>query len=316
MSQETKKPDGPVEAEVVDEGFAGATAAALVRQGQALMRAENDSLMAVAAQRPRNEQRFMEGALAELTLYPEQAKTMFYSIPYKDFDRATGSVKIVRVEGPSIGAAMALARRWGNCTATARAVNEDDDGFDLEGVFIDLESNFRVAKAWRVAKTFRRRDGRTELLNAQRLGITIQAGLSKAMRNAILAGLPAGYVQMFYARAKEIAGGKADAPAKPEVVAAIVKAFDRLGLKAEQLEAYAEVPRAEWTGEDVANLRGLWNALNDKQVTVAEILQPAEAGGDLAPQTITPESLAQGSVESKDDPDRDVRKAAAPTKRR
>lgn len=312
----TEDKTAQVEAEIVEDGFAGATASALVRQGQALMRAENDSLMAVAAQRPRDEAKFISTALRELDLAPEQAKSMFYSIPYKD-KQPDGSMRITRVEGPSIGAALALARRWGNCTATARAVNEDADGFDLEGVFVDLESNFRVSKAWRVSKTFRRRDGRTELLNVQRLGLAIQAGFSKAMRNAILAGIPAGYVQAFFTKAKEITGGKADAPAKPETVSAVVKAFERFGVPVERLEVYAEVPRAAWTGDDIANLRGLWNALNDKQVTVAELTQPERASIDLGGETtITPESLSAGTVTSKDDPDRAEPPQQPPAKRR
>jgi hypothetical protein len=292
-----------VEAEVVEDGYAGASASSLVRQGQALMRAENDSLLAVATQRPRDEAAFIATVLKRLDLAPEQAKGMFYSIPYRD--RAPdGSVKIVRVEGPSIGAALALAQKWGNCTATARAVNEDSDGFDLEGVFIDLESNFRVSKAWRVSKLFRRRDGRTELLNVQRLGLAIQAGLSKGMRNAILAGIPSIYVQAFYQKAKEIAGGKLDALAKPETVTAIIAAFDRFGVPVEKLETYCDdMKREKWTGTDVANLRGLWNALNDKQVTVAELFDPKPEPheGDV---TITPANLSGAAVESKDDPDR------------
>lgn len=309
MAENDRKPE-PVEAEVVEEGYAASTASNLVRQGQALMKAENDSLLAVAIQRPRDESKFMKTVLSRLDLAPEQAKGMFYSIPYRDRD-ASGQTKIVRVEGPSIGAALALAQAWGNCTATARAVNEDADGFDLEGVFIDLESNFRVSKAWRVSKLFRRRDGRTESLNVQRLGLAIQAGLSKGMRNAILAGIPSIYVQAFYQKAKEIAGGKPDLPAKPETVAAIVKGFERFKMDTGKLEEYAEVKVQDWTGADVANLRGLWNALNDKQVTVAELFEPAERSIDLQSETrLTPESLAGGSVEGKDDPDRPERSAA------
>src|SRR3972149_2765351 len=98
---------------------------------------------------------------------------------------------------------MALARLLDPCTVAARAINEETDGVDLEGVFVDLESIFRVSKPWRVSKMFRRKGGRVETLNVQKLGQAIQAGFSKAMRNAIRAGIPAFYVQAYYNRATE-----------------------------------------------------------------------------------------------------------------
>lgn len=270
----------------------------LVAQGATLMRIENDSMLAVAVQRPRNEANVLKGALNELAMVPEEAKKNYYAIPYKDRD--TG--KIVTVTGPSINAAMALARRWGNCSAATRIVNEDATGFDIEGVFIDLESNFRVSKPFRVGKTAKRKGGGAYILDPQRLLMAVQAGASKASRNAILAGLPTYLVRAYDTRAREIAAGNLDAAADPKKVAGLFRAFERFKVTKEMLEAYVEMPIADWTGETLSNLIGLGNALNDGQVTLEDLFPPKEEPARQAsgPAVVTPDSLVGATVTGED----------------
>jgi len=85
-------------------------AESLVAQGAQIMRIENDSMLAVAVQRPRDEQKVITGALKELELVPEEAAKAFYEIPYQE-TLPDGEKRTVKVSGPSIKAAMALARR-------------------------------------------------------------------------------------------------------------------------------------------------------------------------------------------------------------
>lgn len=254
----------------------------LVSQGAALMRVENDSMLQVAVQRPRDEQRIVKGALAELDLVPEEAKLAYYSLPFKERQQG-GGFKVVKVEGPSIKAAMALARRWGNCTATARILNDGPDAMELEGVFIDMESNFRVCRPFRVSKTFTTRQKQTYTLDARRLDNAVQAGASKAIRNAILAGLPAYLVNAYDKKAREIVGGKLDAVADAKTIDAVLRAFEKMHVTKEQLERYAETPAEKWTGTEIADLRGLWNAIRDGQISSAEAFAEPEEG-DPEPQ--------------------------------
>jgi hypothetical protein len=233
-----------------------------------------------------------------------------------------GSIKITKVEGPSINAAMALARRWGNCTATSRLVNEDATGFDIEGVFIDLESNFRVSRPFRVGKMAKRRGGGAYMLDAQRLLVAVQAGASKAMRNAILSGLPVYLVKCYYNRSREIAAGNLDAKADPKKVAGVLKAFERFKVTKEMLERYTEEPVADWSGETLAGLIGLGNALVDGQLTAAELFPPAEpepgapapAEPATGPSTVTPDSLMGGTTTGQNGaaPTNAAKPAAAP----
>ena len=257
-------------------------AAALVSQGEAIVRIENETLMQVAIQRPRDEQKVLDGALKELDLVPEEAASAYYTIPYKD----TQSGQQQMVEGPSIKAAMALARRWGNCSAAARVLSEDATGINVEGVFIDFESSFRVLRPHRVSRFLKRRDGRVLELTPDRLQMATQAGASKALRNAILAGLPAYLVNTYFKRAKTIvAGGKLDErPTQPEIDKA-VRAFAPYNVTAEQLEKNLELARPHWTRESIATLRGLYTALKDGQTTVEEAFRapPVQASDEKAP---------------------------------
>lgn len=270
-------------------------AESLVSQGASLIRIENDAMLQVATRRPRDESKVLQGALGELLLVPEQAKEAFYVIPYRE-RQLDGSYKIVNVQGPSIDAATALARRWGNCTVTARIVNEDAEGFDIEGVFLDLETNYRISKPFRVGKYQKSKGGQVYQLDPQRALMAIQAGASKAIRNAVLSGLPKYLVNAYYEKARQLAAGSPDAKADPKRLEALLKAFERFKVTKEMLERYAERPASDWTGEEIANLRGVWNALNDKQITVEDLFGGGEAkpANGNAPVTVTPESIAGG----------------------
>jgi hypothetical protein len=283
----------------------GSDAGALVAQGVTLMRVENESMLAVAIQRPRQLKKVLAMALEELKLVPEEAKRAYYSIPYKE-SQPDRSIKIVNVEGPSIKAAMALARLYGNCSVTARSLHEDAVGADLAGIFIDYETNFRVERPMRVTRVMKKRSGGTWTLNPQQWLAALQAAASKATRNAALNGLPAWLVASYMKTARAIAAGDPDAAADPKKVAGTLKAFARFNVTQAMLEKYVETPISEWMGDHLATLIGLGNAIADKQLTVEEAFEleqpqpessttpagrPATATGG-----ITPEAVAAGAV--------------------
>ena len=249
----------------------GGDASRLVQEGHTLMRIQNETMQTVSVQRPRDERKIIDGALAELDLVPEEAKAAFYSIPYKDRGR-DGQVRVVNVTGLSISAAMALFRRWGNADAGALPLQEDAAGWTLSGWFIDLETNARIFRPVRASKYYKPRGGGPPImLSVDRQVQAFQKGVSIAIRNAILAGLPAYLKNAYDKKARAIAGGQSDAPADPKAVEAAIRAFTKWKITKEQLEAYTELPAAQWTGTEVADLRGVWNAINDDQVELAEV---------------------------------------------
>lgn len=54
----------------------------LVSQGATIVKLENETQMAIAIQRPRNEAKILESALHELDLYPSMARKVFTINPW------------------------------------------------------------------------------------------------------------------------------------------------------------------------------------------------------------------------------------------
>jgi hypothetical protein len=278
----------------------------LVAQGATLMRIENDSMLAVAVQRPRTPKKVLAAAIEELQIVPEEAKKAYYSIPYKE-KQPDGTKKIVKVEGPSIKASMALARLWGNCSVTARSLSEDAIGANLAGIFIDLETNFRVERPMRVTRLMKARNGGTWTLNPLQWLAAVQSAASKASRNATLNALPAWLVAGYMKQARILAAGDPDSKADPKKVAGVLKAFARFKVTQDMLERYVETPIAEWMGDHLATLIGLGNAIADEQMTVAEAFdeeEPTAGAPSPAPttgsSTVTPDSLVGATVTGED----------------
>jgi len=276
--------------------------AALVAAGATLMRVENDAMLAVAIQRPRDEDKVLEGAMRELERYPDLAAESYYSM---QFSEERGSDRKVEIAGTSIGGAMALARRWGNCSVRAYQTGEDDEQVYLSGVFTDLETNFRVERPLAVSKIFRFRDGRTESLGDRKKIQAIQAGASKAMRNATIAGLPRGLVRTYYERTRSVAAREAKAKWSK-----LLEAFREFGVTRELLEAHLGHPIEKVSDEKIADLRGAYNALRDgiDGVTALDLFppkKPAEEGEDAtgtAEQAIAAGAEVTGGAEKPAEP--------------
>jgi hypothetical protein len=263
---------------MVEQRIEGPThpVAELIAQGMTVMRVENESQQAMATLKPRNEAKVYMGAIEELQLAPQFAKTAWYSIPYKDGD------KTVFVEGPSIKAAMALARRWGNCANAARITDNLEDRIIVEGVFMDYETNLRTLRTVSVAKkAWNTRLKQVLPLREDRLNMAIQSGMSKATRNAILASLPASLVDSYVAAAKKIAIGKGPAGSKEktikERVDEAIKKFITMGTTENAVQLYINGQAYETDEDLLAGLMGLWTSINEGQVSVEDVFGVTEA---------------------------------------
>lgn len=267
----------------------------LVANGATLMRVEHDAMLAVSVQRPRKEKLVLERALAELDMVPALAERNFYAIPYED--RREG--KTVIVTGPSIHAARSLARRWGNCGSKAVITGEDEDKVYLAGIFVDLETNVRFERPLTVSKWLRKRNGDRYRLNDQRLVQAIQAGASKAERNAILAGLPDYLVQSYDLRAREIAAKDAKAGWSK-----LMEAFKPYGVTREALERHLGHPLEKVTDEEIVDLRGIYNAIKDGQTSASDVFPPAKAE-DAEKDAATVDDVLKGGATVKEKPEPD-----------
>lgn len=260
-----------------------------VQQGATVVQIENETQRTIAIQQPRDEEKVREAALKELELYPQFAAKAYYVIPYKDGD------KTVNVEGPSIKAAMALGRRWGNSANGARIVGEDNNRIQLEGVFLDYETNFRTVRPISVSKQgWSKKFGKVIPLRDDRLNMAIQAGASKAVRNAILSALPVGLVEEYTATAKKVAAsGKTGktAPVVPlkERMEKMYAKFADIGAPKTHVDAYlAEHHELENDEMVLAHMIGIYNAIEDGQAKLEEVFATLEKAAPAEPQKAAP----------------------------
>lgn len=244
--------------------------------------------MRLARENPRKESKVFNDALIELQTFPDYADEAYYSIPYKDKSDKSGKEKIVMVEGLSIKAAMSLARRWGNCANGARIADDRDDRVICQGMFFDYENNVLTMRDMSVSKFLIKRGGERVRLNSQRLNMSILAGQSKAVRNAILASLPVSITDAYFQTARQLViAPPAKQGQKAETVAERIEKgktilITKFGAKKEEVEAMISGWVADADGhlrEDdiLSRLIGLKNALKDGQTNIADAMGHADA---------------------------------------
>jgi len=174
-----------------------------------------------------------------------------------------------------------LAGRWGNQANAFRIVSQDEDRIVIEGAFLDYETNSRTLRSVTVPRFYISRDTKARIpLDDKRMNEAILSGGSKAVRNAILNGLPVWLVEAYYRKSRELAakqiGGKAESK-KPksfeERLAWLVKAFEKAGVKAETLRDYIanRVDKNLEDEEKLSYLIGLYNAIKDGQTTIEDV---------------------------------------------
>jgi hypothetical protein len=219
----------------------------------------------MAVQRPRNLDKVVAAVLREAEFAGD---AFYYSFPM-------GGKKI---EGPSIGLAMAVAREWSNCAVPVEYY-ETATEWVFTAHFVDLERGFTVSRVFRKKKgkgAFKKlEDDRAE-------DMTFQAAQSRAIRNVVLAGVPRWLTDQAKERAKDAV---LKGISKEGLAAATEKALKFLagyGISEERVLAVMGKPKHEWVSEDIASLRGMASQLRDGQTT-AEHLFPLPAGPEARP---------------------------------
>lgn len=236
----------------------------------------------IALAAPRDEKKVYEKVIAELNAFPEFASKAFYVIPFKKPDGKTKNV-----EGNSIKAAMALCRCWGNCANGARVVDQNDERILVEGVFVDYETNMRTMRTIAVDRYYIKKSTQQQTpLRADALLRAVQSGMSKAVRNAILASLPAPLTEGYFKEAQRIAGsgrvrGQKKAQWTPqEKLKELRKLLEKAGVTKDRLDAYI-VDTLD--GKDDASiagvLTGVYNAIKDGQSNVDDFFGKQENTG-------------------------------------
>lgn len=232
---------------------------------EAVDRAQIDVQVATAKQHPRSVDKSLKQAETLATLDEETAASMFYMLP-------RGGKKI---EGPSARLAEVMAYSWGNLRADADIVAEDRTHVTAMGTCFDLEKN--VAVRVRVKRRITDRHGNR--YNEDMIGVTSNAAISIALRNAVFKVIPAALVQRVYKKARRASIGEAGTIEQKRQNA--LAWFSKLGVTEEQIFRLLEVGGMADIGEDaLITLRGLRTALQEGETTVEQAFdRPSGAAG-------------------------------------
>jgi len=235
----------------------------LVREGATIVKMENETQMAIAVQRPRNEQKILSACMKELELYPSMAKESIYNKPVGKDDN--GNMKYA--QGLSIRTAESLASRWDNSSFGTAIVSEDEDSAIIAAVFLDYEHNTRHISQQRVSKFYKTKKGTIQRLSPDRFDTVLKANASKCLREAILRSLPTGLKKEYENKARQILRAE---PIESQRTA-ILERFLDLNVSQQILEEWRKKPLAEWTKEDILEALGVVNALREEETSIEEV---------------------------------------------
>ncbi len=244
---------------------------------------EVQAAVLMAKKFPRDE-RLAQDEILAICDQPIFAEGAFYSFPRgRKLDEKTGEWKQNIVTGPSIRMAREAARVYGNFRYGFVISHEDDDGRQIIGYAWDVQKNNRTTSSDYFKKLILRRVGTGR--EATTIPVTpderelrelTNRRASILMRNCILSLLPAYFVDRAVGICRETAGGggggKPGAPATDlvERIEKMKAAFGELGITQIQIETYLKKPVLQATSEDLGELRGIYQSLEDGVISPQE----------------------------------------------
>jgi len=229
-----------------------------------------DVQIATAKRYPRSIDKALKEARSLATMDEETAGSMFYALPR---DGKT-------IEGPSARLAEVMAYSWGNLRADADIVDEDATHITAMGTCFDLERN--VAIRVRVRRRITDRRGRK--YKDDMIGVTGNAAVSIALRNAVFKVIPQTFVRAVYQEARKASLGKGGTLKQKRQNA--LAWFSKAGVKDEAVFKLLGVEGADDIAESqIITLRGLRTAIQEGETTVEDTFNPpkprSEGAADL-----------------------------------
>ncbi|GLY21666.1 hypothetical protein [Micromonospora sp. NBRC 101691] len=272
---------------------AATTQTTAVEQARAV--AEVAAAVQVAQQCPRDMNRAwaeMKAACSRLGL----ASRAFYSVR----NRGTG---------PSVHLARELARIWGNMDYGVHELHRDDTRgvSEIRAYAWDQQTNVRSSRTFQVPHAKMANGQRKPLTDLQDVYLNNQNIGARAVRESILAALPADFVEEAKAQCRATIE-RGDGKPLVDRIADMVQAFAGIGVKGPQIEARLGRPRGQWTAADVAELSVVFQSIRRGEVsadeefpaarvTAAEIAEQAAAAPAPAPVPVPGPDAAGASAE-------------------
>lgn len=222
------------------------------------IRAEVDIQVSTAKKYPRDLEKFLKNSTFAATHTEASALKCCYTLPRGD----------KKIQGVSVHLARILAQNFGNIRVAAKGLSVSDTYVTAEAVCMDLETNTAV----RVETRQKILDKHGKRYNDDMINITMLACIAKAERNAILHVIPASFTdEVYLAAQKKLVGDiKNDAKKLADSRTKAVKLFSEKYNVAEEmiLKYFGKQKLTQLDAEDVVTLRGIYQGLEDGDVTV------------------------------------------------
>lgn len=246
---------------VIEEAAGGLQ---LLDSGSALSaveRANIDVQITTAKRYPRQITTAIREAQSMACVDAKTAETMTYALK-----RGKGrDAKII--EGPSVRLAEIMAYAWGNMRIDSQIVAEDKTHITAQGTCFDLQKNI----ATRVQVKRRITDKNGKRYNDDMIGVTGNAAISIALRNAVFKVIPFSLTSRVYLAARAAMLGQGTLKEKR---ANAMEHFAKLGVKPDEIYALLDVKGEDDVLEDqLVTLRGFANAIKEGEMTVESVFR-------------------------------------------
>ena len=198
------------------------------------------------------------------------AEKAFYS-----YNRGGGTVS-----GPTIRFAEELARCWGNIDYGIKELSQDEGKSEMQAYAWDLETNAQSVQNF-TNPHIREVGGKAKILTSQRDIYEINANMgARRLRSRILAILPTDLVDMAINECKKTLAGNNDEPLIDRVKKMVV-AFDKIGVKQDQLEKRLGRKIDTMTIDDFTDYIGIYNAIKQGESKISEWFEAEKVASDL-----------------------------------
>lgn len=166
------------------------------------------------------------------------------------------------IEGLTVGAALAIARNFGNCAVDTK-VEETRDAYIFNGAFIDLETGFNIVRPFRQNKQSPKAKNGKDIYTGERgKDVIFQIGASKAIRNVVLNAVPKWLTTKVINKAKENVVGKIEKMGIENAKIKVIQKITALGIDLKRVE-FAYGNAKSWDIEKLVMLMGALRSIED-----------------------------------------------------
>lgn len=229
----------------------------------ALIKIEKETIMAVAAKRPRDLSVIAKGLVAQVREFPGFAAQVLYSRPVGK-DEESGKQKFAT--GLSIRAAEAIAEAYGACDVRSSIEELPNGNARVTATFTDYQRCRTTSQSIVVARTYKARSGKMVTHPLDRfLDVVCKAAQSKVIRDVIVRSVPPALKTTL-----ELAV-RTSVRVTAAVAEKIVAHFATLGVTQAEIETFLGAARSDWSDVHRQRLLEIQNALEEEETSVEDV---------------------------------------------